>query len=164
MRGPVKAAFVSLAALSAAACAEPDTRPAPKVRAEAVPPAPAWAVALLGRPLRSVFRKDTTCTGATDMVEVVYRGARPGVLITGWGWDPAGGQPVPRVVLVDDAYRIVAAGEARIRRPDVPNAHPEITSDLTGWGADVPLAEGIVTTYGVLPDGQTVCKLGGLKF
>jgi hypothetical protein len=129
-----------------------------------LPPAPPWADAVIGKPLRALYTKDGQCIGNTDVVEMRYVGAKPGVKIIGWGWDPVAKQPVQRVVLMDRDFMIVGAGETGGERLDVPAARPNVTSKTTGWSAVTALTNGAIDTYGVLADGKTVCKLGHLSF
>jgi hypothetical protein len=130
------------------------------VTAEDMPPPPAWAAELIGKPLRVVFPGLGECIGNTDSVKARYGGGLGGSKIAGWGWDPARKAPVARVVLADRDFRIYGAGESGVRRRDVPRAVPAITSETTGWEALTPLNAGPLDAWGVLADGKTICKLG----
>lgn len=128
--------------------------------AAALPPPPAWAAPLIGRPAKTLFPTFGTCMGNTDGVKLRYGSGAAGAKIVGWGWDPAVKSPVPRVLLVDYKGVIRGAGETGARRRDVPRAVPSITSQTAGWEATTPLSVGWVDALGVLADGKTVCKLG----
>lgn len=153
---------------AAAAPAEVAATPGPPARVIPVdpagtPPPPAWAKDLIGKPFRDVFPKNAICTGNNDIVQKTYAGAPAGVQLHGWGWHTAAKVRVPRVVLVDKAYMIVAAGEGGVPRPDVTAVLPAVTDKNTGWNADAPVVHGPLDAYGVLPDGS-VCALGHLEF
>jgi hypothetical protein len=145
----------------------PAAAPAPAQAAqntEPAPAAPAWAVALIGKPLKEAFPgADVSCVGNTDNVVNRYQGASPGVKIVGWGWDPAAKAAVQRVVLVDADARIVGAGETGAPRPDVTAARPDITSPTTGWTAVTAKTSGPVDAYGIIGDGKSLCRLGHLE-
>lgn len=137
-----------------------DARPA----ADPAPAAPAWAAALMGKPMRTAFPADGTCVGNTDNVEKRYAGPPAGTKIVGWGWDDAAKAPIAKVVLVDKDMVVVGAGDTGLERPDVVRARPNITSNTTGWGAMTGLTKGALDSYGVLADGKSVCKLGHIEF
>jgi hypothetical protein len=164
-------------ALALSACGQPkatgEARPAPQaatpvqpvsILQEAPPPPPAWAAALIDKPLRDRFPAEGACTGNTDAVGALYVGATRGAKIVGWGWDTGAREPVRRVVLVDPAGKVVGAGETGIERPDVVAARRNITSGTTGWWAVTALDAGQLDAYGLLPDGKSACRLGHIAF
>lgn len=125
------------------------------------PPQPAWAADYLGKGLRQLFPKTGDCIGNTEAVETRYA---DGAAVIGWGWDNAARTSVARIVLVDQAFRIVGAGETGMPRPDVPTARPEITDPNTGWRAIATMPAGSLDAYGITDDGQGACKLGHIDF
>jgi hypothetical protein len=58
---------------------------------------------------------------------------------------------------------IAGAGDGGTRRLDVPRVRPDITSETTGWEAVTWRYAGPVDVYGVLADGQTICRLGHIE-
>jgi len=177
---PAALAVVALVA----ACDKPKTRPAkpPEVAnsglpagapasavagarssQEPLPAPPAWAAGYIGKPLTELFPdQNGQCVGNTDDVNLYYRGAAQGLRVEGWGWAPAAKAPVGRVLLVDEAGKIVGAGESGKARPDVTAARKDITAPDTGWQAVTPKSSGGVYAFGVMPDGKQVCRLGHL--
>lgn len=143
--------------------AAPQTRRPAPILAEPLPPAPAWARGLIGRPLRSVFRRNGVCLGQTERVERLYTGRPAGLAVRGWGWDVASGRPVARVVLVDDDLRIVGAGEGGYPRPKLPRLAPAVTDPRAGWSARTGTASGTLRVYGVVAQGAQVCPLGQVE-
>jgi hypothetical protein len=127
-----------------------------------LPALPDWASPLLGKTLREAFPGDAGCIGNADRQSKHYGGAG-GAKVVGWAWDPVRTSPLPRVVLVDSDFRIRGAGEGGLRRADVPQARPDITSETTGWWALTSVSSGPLDAYGVLPDGRSVCKLGHVE-
>jgi len=186
-------AALGLAALSLAACGDPawrnpaaagvSTALAPDVQAvldenaragraavhtdhaspAPLPPPPAWAQGLIGRNVRQAFPRTGACVGNTDGVASRFGSGRAGARVVGWGWDPDRQAPIGRVVLVDEDFRIVGAGDTGMARRDVPRAMPAITSLTTGWKAITSRVAGPLDAYGVKADGQTICKLGHLE-
>ncbi|THD82698.1 MAG: hypothetical protein E7812_01065 [Phenylobacterium sp.] len=136
--------------------------PARLTTTDPVPPPPAWAANLIGKPLAAAFPKLGGCLGNTDGVKQRYVGPAPGAKVVGWGWDPARASVVPHVVVVDRNAVIAGAGDSGARRLDVPQARPDITSDHAGWEVYTPLTTGPLEAYGVLADGKTICRLGHL--
>jgi hypothetical protein len=147
-------------ALSAglAGCEQPDWL----TKRDPLPELPAWAGPLIGRPLTETFKlaPAPACLGNTEQVEARYGGARPGVRISGWGWDTAGKAPPARVLVVGPDGRIAGGGETGRERGDVMQARPEVTVAGTGWQALAKLTEGEAKAFGVLADGVLVCQLG----
>jgi hypothetical protein len=173
-------AVAGLVLLAASACSRPDwTDPEKSHGSRALPPPaaakalpaddaaapkpPAWAAALIGKPLRTAFPADGVCMGNTDRVIRVHRGQPPGAIIEGWGWEYAAKAPVPRVILVDASDIIVGVGETGQSRPDVPRVVPAVTSPNTGWEGVAYALTGQVKAYGVIDNGQAVCALGAVE-
>lgn len=155
-------------AAAAAAPASPST-PAVKLDANGattapLPPPPAWARPLIGQVLGAAFPKTANaCIGNTDVVTARFQGTPRGVRVLGWAWEPTAKAPVKRVLLADEAGRIVAAAETGAPRADVAAARSDITSPDTGWLADAPKTSGQVTGWAILADGRTICPLGHLN-
>lgn len=122
-----------------------------------------WAVDLLGRNPRSVFARNGVCVGNTDRVIEKYTGSFAGAKIAGWGWDVATKRHVQRVILVDQTYTIVGAGDGGLSRADVPRVRPEITDGETGWNATTRMTSGPLDAYGVVGNGTAICPLGHLE-
>lgn len=169
---PSSALTVTLLLAALAGCDKPaprgEAREGAKARKDHVaapaPPPPGWAIPLLGKGLRSVLTEDGACVGNTDGVELYYEGAPPGTRIVGWGWDKDLKARVQRVVLVDRDFQIVGAGEGGLPRPDVPTALPDISDGETGWAVVTTQTTGYFDAYGVVKNGQGVCKLGHIEF
>jgi hypothetical protein len=180
----VRAAPVLLALIAlVAGCDKPKERPAkPAAEANAglpagAPPAPGaatsqeplpatpeWAAGYMGKKLAEVFPDQSgQCIGNTDLVNLHYNGATPGVRVEGWGWAPAAKAAVQRVLLVDEAGEVVGAGESGKPRPDVTAARKDITSPTTGWQAVTAKTTGGVYAFGLMPDGKQLCRLGHLS-
>ena len=136
--------------------------PAKLVTTDPLPPPPAWAANLIGKPLTVAFPKLGGCVGNADGVKQRYIGAAAGAKLVGWGWDPVRASVVPHVIVVDHNAVIAGAGDSGVRRLDVPQARPDVTSDHAGWEVFTPLTAGPLDAYGVLADGRTVCRLGHL--
>jgi len=133
----------------------------PTTTTDPLPAQPKWAEALIGKPLKDVFAaQSAACVGNTDLVNLRYTGASPGVRVEGWGWDPAAAKPVQHVLLMEDGGLIVGAGETGLPRPDVAAARKEITSPTTGWQAITAKTSGGLYAFGVSADGKSVCRLG----
>jgi hypothetical protein len=127
-----------------------------------LPARPGWLTSLQGRPLRAAFTREAPCIGYTEVVAMTYKGAPSGAKIIGWGWSSEGRRPPPRILLVDASSNIVGGGESGLERLDVPTAKPAISSKNTGWWALTTQQHGRLEAYGLLADGQTVCRLGGI--
>jgi hypothetical protein len=159
-------AAVSPIVLSRIADAEAVRKPVAAARfttLDPLPPPPEWAAPLMTRAVGKVFPKMGICAGNTDGVKVRYAGQVRGVRLAGWGWDPARKEPIPRVVLMGPDGRITGAGEGGSRRLDVPRVRHDIPSETTGWEALTWRYAGPVDVYGVLADGQTICRLGHIE-
>ena len=128
-----------------------------------LPAPPKWAEAYIGKPLKDVFPNNSgTCVGNTDVVNLRYQGATPGVRVEGWGWDPTAQKAVQHVLLVEDGGKIVGAAETGKPRPDVAAARKDITSPTTGWEGTTSDTAGGIYGYGITGDGKTACRLGHL--
>jgi hypothetical protein len=131
-------------------------------RGPGVPPPPAWAAPLIGRRMADVFPARAACQGNMDKVSHRYLGYPKGVQIFGWGWVPARGQRLSRVVLVDASGRIAGAGEGGAPRADVPAAVPAVRDPNTGWVVNLRRVHGPVSAFGLV--GEAACPLGRLEF
>ena len=123
-----------------------------------LPPSPAWAASVLGRPLSAVAKGATTCKGAVD-VTMKHAGARGGNEVQGWSWDEKARQPPARILLVDAASKIVGAGEINRNRPDVPKALAEVKSAKVGWTAITHSVSGVASVMGLSSTGA-MCAIG----
>lgn len=136
------------------------TRPAKRVTTAPLPPPPEWAADLMGKQLRELFPATARCLGNADAVRTRFVGPSAGTQVVGWAWDLAHREAPPRILIVDQDYIIRGAGESGEKRPGVPHARPEITSELVGWQAITPRLTGPLDVWGLLADGRTVCKVG----
>lgn len=143
---------------TAAAPAKPTTTTDP------LPNLPKWSADYVGKPLKDLFADQAApCIGNTDLIGMRYNGPfSTGVRVEGWGWDTNGRKPVARVLLVDDAGKVVGAGETGLPRPDVAAARKEITSPTTGWQAYTAQAAGGVYAFGLVGE-KAVCRLGHIN-
>jgi hypothetical protein len=116
----------------------------------------------MGRPARELFPNLGTCLGNTDALDTRFLGGRGASRVVGWAWDPAAKAPVGRVILTDEADRIVGGGQGGYDRPDVTAAIPAVTSTKSGWAAMTPRISGRVGAYGVVQGGRALCSLGGI--
>jgi hypothetical protein len=152
---PAKPAAVANAGLPTGAPPQPGAG-APTSQ-DSLPAQPAWAADYIGKTLAAVFPdQNGQCIGNTDNVNLYYRGASQGVRVEGWGWAPAAKAAVARVLLVDEAGKVVGAGETGKPRPDVNAARKDITSVTAK-------TTGGVYAYGLMPDGKQLCRLGHLS-
>ena len=127
-----------------------------------LPPPPDWAAGLMGRQLLALFPATAACLGNADAVRTRFIGPAAGTQIVGWAWDRAHHQAPPRILVVDQDFIIRGAGESGDKRPGVPKARPEVTSDAVGWQAITPRLTGGLDFWGLLADGRTICKVGHL--
>jgi hypothetical protein len=146
------------AAAPAAAPVKPTTTTDP------LPALPKWSAAYVGKPLKDVFAdQGAPCIGNTDLIGMRYTGAAStGVRVEGWGWDTTGKKAVARILLVDDAGKVVGAGETGLPRPDVAAARKDITSPTTGWQAYTAQSAGGVYAFGLVGE-KAVCRLGHIN-
>jgi hypothetical protein len=157
---PPKPAAVANDGLPAGAPAAPGAT----TSQEPLPPPPEWAAGYIGKTLAEVFPdQNGRCIGNTDLVNLRYGGASPGLRVEGWGWEPTAKAPVERVLLVDEGGKVVGAGQTGKPRPDVTAARKDITSPTTGWQAVTSKTTGGVDAFGVMPNGKQVCRLGHLS-
>ena len=160
------------AVLALAACDQPEWRKiatakpgapgAYQTSGDPVPARPTWLLELEGRPLAAAYSRQAECVGNAEAVTMAYAGSPGGSKIVGWGWAVGERVAPAKVILVDGQAKVVGGGESGLERLDVPNAQPAVTSVNTGWWALTTVQHGRVEAYGVLPDGETICKLGQL--
>lgn len=117
-----------------------------------------WASAFLGRKASEAIPATGVCVGNFDGVRPAKDG--DGRSAFGWAWDPAAGEPVSRILLVNAAGQIVAAGDGGRPREDVPRALPEVRSQITGWVAPVGDLPGPFEAFGMVDGGSALCPLG----
>jgi hypothetical protein len=78
----------------------------------------------------------------------------------GWSWDSARKHPFDRVLIVDSANRVIGEALGGLPRPDVRKALHKGAAAQSGWVASIDgHATGVLTAYGLRPDGKT-CALG----
>ena len=137
-----------------------ETAQADRPELRKAPAAPAWASEWMGRKLDVSSANPTECTGNLDGVRPSDKGA--GRVVFGWGWDAAAKVSIARIVLVDPAGVVVAAGEGGSPRGDVPRARPEINDPNTGWNVEIGDRVGPLDAYGLLSGEGRPCRLGHL--
>jgi outer membrane protein OmpA-like peptidoglycan-associated protein len=121
---------------------------------QAAPPRyPAWAVAMIGKPLRALFPKvSTRCVGFLDRAH--------GRQLGGWGYDLQADAPLRRVLIADSSGIVTGAGTGGFPRPDVPASLPRITSQTTGWQGAASTTGRPLRAWGIMTAPGTVCALG----
>ncbi|MGC1301847.1 MAG: hypothetical protein WA840_05680 [Caulobacteraceae bacterium] len=127
------------------------------------PSPPDWARPLIGQQLPSTEAATTQCDGFVDKIATVYKGARPGVGLVGWGWDVQAHKPLQRFLVVDPSDTVIGAGHASGQlRPDVETARAGVvTTPQVGWQATAQITSGQVKVYG-LTDSGAPCLVGTL--
>ena len=191
MRSLNRFAILASAALALVACSQPKwasheaggaqdsqatTQPATQANApndadgtsvptssDPLPPYPAWATPLLGKPLTKAFPKSFECIGNIDQVLMKYKGTPSGTVVFGWGYDLGANEPIDRIVLSVDG-KISGAGTGGYERDDVPVQNTRVSSKKTGWRAATTLSAGGVDAWGVARAGASICPLGHLYF
>lgn len=178
-RGRINQGLALAATIAAlAACSRPDwtdpakshdqrelaAAPVPPVPVVATPlPAPpAWAVGLIGRPLRSIFGRNGVCVGQTEAVALRFQAPPTGARIHGWGVNVRTGHGVERVLLVDKDLKIIGAGSGGLPEAQVGAAARTAGSANAGWQADGPALPGPVRAFGIT-DAASVCPLGQVQ-
>lgn len=139
---------------------EGDVAQADRVETGGAPAAPPWASEWMGRKLNLSAANPAECTGNLDGVRPSEKGA--GRVVFGWGWDIAAKVSIARIVLVDPAGVVVAAGEGGSSRGDVPLARPEIKDPNSGWNIEIGDLVGPLDAYGLLAEEGRPCRLGHL--
>ncbi len=103
------------------------------------------------------------CAGYFDKTEPVADSQWPGYRASGWGWDRTLARPIEKLVITNEAGRIVGLATGGAERADVKRVVPGVTSSFTGWhgyiNGSMSWREG--HAYGELPDGHTVCPIPG---
>lgn len=102
------------------------------------------------------------CAGSLDGYEVVADTRWPGYRAIGWGWDRLGKQALQKIVIANEAGRIVGLARGGSLRADGGPLDPDVTTSFTGWRGYVSsaLAWQRAQAYGELP-GRVVCPLAG---
>jgi outer membrane protein OmpA-like peptidoglycan-associated protein len=151
--------------LSLSAAAAPPVENAIPVVGDSMPPYPAWASAMIGKPLAAFFPKQSNnCVGYLDGAIVKYTGSRPGAKLFGWGFDTNANVGVNRVIFADASGTIVGAGDGGFERPDVPATVPHIQSTTTGWEGYVGATSQPAAAWGIVSQPGTVCRFGESRF
>jgi hypothetical protein len=103
----------------------------------------------------------SNCLGEWELVSQLGGSFNPAALAAGWGYDLRFNRPPDRIVVVDEARRIVGFATTARRRPDLVAMHPEFRTNRVGWGAYLPagLASDL-TAFLLLGDGKTLCQAG----
>jgi hypothetical protein len=118
-----------------------------------LPPAPAWAGTVVGRPVSSVAKGTAVCKGAVDVTLKHAAGGRVGDEIQGWAWDTQSKSAPVRLLLTDPSAKIIGAGEVNRDRPDVQRAVPGVKTPRVGWTVITRVTAGVANVVGVLPSG-----------
>jgi hypothetical protein len=167
------ACALAVAALGVAAggalsgCGKPEYDGAmPNTVKTPLPPYPAWAKDMIGKPLGAVVKGKANCIGVFDNVSATHDGAVPGSEVEGWAWDSEAKQGVQHILIVDLNDRIIGAAQGGRPRPDVAAAYPNMTSNLSGWHGEVGATTGTALAVGLGAKGgecslSKAVKLGG---
>lgn len=100
-----------------------------------------------------------TCGGAFDTV-IPSPQQENVAKVFGWGYDLAAQRAFRRIVIINDANRIVGVAFGGLQRPDVRKAMQHLNAGYAGWvGSIVRTDLDKVTAYGVMRDGRA-CLLG----
>lgn len=125
-----------------------------------LPPAPAWASEVLGRPVSAVAKGSTTCKGAVDVVDKHAPAKGPaGYEIQGWAWDTQGKAAPVRILLTDPGARVIGAGVINRDRPDVPKALVDVKTSKVGWTLVTRATGGMGAVVGMTSTGA-LCSIG----
>jgi outer membrane protein OmpA-like peptidoglycan-associated protein len=136
----------------------------PPVVADSMPPYPAWATPLIGKPLRALYpNASSQCLGYLDGVLVKYAGPRPGAKLFGWAFDTGANTAVSRLLFADAGGTIVGAAGGGFERPDVPATMPQIQSLTTGWQGYVGVTSRPAAAWAIEAARGTVCRLSAAR-
>ncbi len=158
-------AALCMAVVSAlSGCGKPeDDGASPNTVATPLPPYPAWAAGMIGKPLAAVVKAKADCFGVFDVISAKHTGASPGVEVDGWAWDKAAKQPVQHILIVDLDDRVVGAAESGHPRGDVVAAYPFITSKFVGWHGIAGVTTGTLLAVGLGANGGKCSLSKSLK-
>jgi hypothetical protein len=118
-----------------------------------LPPGPAWAGTVVGRPVSAIAKGTAACKGAVDLTLKHAAGGRVGDELQGWAWDPQSKAAPTRVLLTDASAKVIGAGEVDRDRPDVQRAVPAIKTPRVGWTVITRATAGVANVVGVLASG-----------
>ena len=106
----------------------------PTLRAERLSAFSDVRASLLGQRLESVFTPvpASRCSGRVETVNAVSDAVSPSIRITGWAWDFERNRMPAEIVASTDGI-ITGIGAVGAFRPDVPHAHPEVSSNYSGF-------------------------------
>jgi hypothetical protein len=98
------------------------------------------------------------CRGAFEVLEPAPGG--PAWRVAGWGWDAAARRAVAKVVITDEAARVVGVALGGAPLTEAAETHPDVRSGRSGWTGSILRGSGRkLIAYGLLPDGRA-CELG----
>jgi hypothetical protein len=103
------------------------------------------------------------CAGNFDGFEALPDTRWPGYRAFGWGWDRSLKRALDKIVIANQAGRIIGLARGGSVRPDVKSLMPGVTSSFSGWRgyASGSFAWQRAQAYGELPGGREVCLLPG---
>lgn len=135
--------------------------PATPVSTDPAPAVPAWAAAMIGKPVAELFPTAIDgCIGSADVIGRRYTAPRSASRIDGWAWNVTGKAPFEHLVVADTAGVIVGAGMTQTERPDVLAARTDIVTDLvSGYQVVTPGDQGVVSIYGIDEAKKAACKI-----
>jgi len=117
-----------------------------------------------GEPLTALFVGTSVqmCSGSFEGLKRLEDGPRRKGTVSGWGWLRNEKHGFATIVLGDDRGVTVGLARGMERRPDVASLfrNPEMLA--IGWSGyfNAEPTSRIITAYGILPDGKTLCPLG----
>jgi hypothetical protein len=127
-----------------------------------LPSSPAWAAAVIGRPVSSIAKGQANCRGAVDVTLKHAAGGRTGDEIQGWAWDLQGKQAPVKILLTDPSAKVIGAGEINRDRPDVPKAVSDVKTSKVGYTLVTRSTAGVGSVVGVTSTGA-LCNIGAAQ-
>jgi len=117
-----------------------------------------------GEPLTALFVGTSVqeCSGSFEGLKLLEDGSRQKGKVSGWGWLRNESRGIATIVLSDDRGATVGLARGMERRPDVASHFHNPKMFATGWSGYInaePTSR-IITAYGILSDGKTLCPLG----
>lgn len=117
---------------------------------------------LIGENISSAFAAvSIDCVGNLDQVLNRYGQPRPGVRLSGWGYNLSASEAFQMLIVTDPEGVIRGGGMGGTPRPDVLNARAgEVTSENTGYDIPAGITAGLISVYGIDSDTNTACLVG----
>jgi len=117
---------------------------------------------LIGKSISSAFAEvSNDCVGNLDQLVARYGQPRPGVRLSGWGYDLGASEGFQILIATDSQGVIRGGGLGGSSRPDVFNARAgEVTSESTGYDILAEITEGSISVFGIDHQTNTICLVG----